>query len=161
MQDIDQVDRAVHEILGALALPDDDRTLERLLRAAGDATGKRIELRPISNPDQHHTGYWIDHGSYGVIMYRPTDTESIRVHTILHECIHAVGGHWGCSARPETADALRAAVGDPIISIRARSILTTMLTDDAQVEEAVAERGAFALARWLRGADTASAADIF
>lgn len=161
MKDIDEVDGAVRGIVDRLALPDDERTLERLLRAVSDARGIPVEVRPISNPDQHHTGYWIDHGDYGVIMYRPTDTDSIQLHTILHECIHAVGEHRGCSARPETVDELRAATADPVISIRGRSVVNGSLGDAEQAEEVVAERGAFALARWLRGSGTTSAAEIF
>lgn len=161
IKDANQVEQAVQSILDRLDLPDDDRTLARLLRAVSDARGIPVELRPISNPDQHHTGYWIEHDGYGVIMYRPTDTRSIQLHTILHECIHAVGEHCGCSARPETVDQLRAAAADPILSIRARPVLKDYLKDDEQAEEVIAERGAFALARWLRGTGSTAAAEIF
>jgi hypothetical protein len=161
----DQVEVAVDDqlqgILDRLALPDDDRSFDRLFGIVESLYGKRLDISSISSPDQHHTGYWIDHDDYGVIMYRKADTATVRLHTLLHEFIHVVGGHSGCSARPEAADAIRNAGGDSIISIRGRSVTDGHLSDELQLEEVVAEQGAFALARWLRGAGSEAAADIF
>lgn len=161
----DQVEVAVDEqlqaILDRLALPDDDRSFARLIGVVESLYGKRLDISAISSPDQHHTGYWIDHDDYGVIMYRKADTATVQLHTVLHEFIHVVGGHSGCSARPEAAEAIRNASGDSIISIRGRSVTEGHLSDELQLEEVIAEEGAFALARWLRGAGSEAAADIF
>jgi hypothetical protein len=156
-----EIDAKVHELLASLALPSNDRRFDRLLAAVEAHYGKRIVISPISSPDQHHTGYWIDHDDYGVIMYRETDTATVQLHTVLHEFTHVVGGHCGCSARPESAAMLEQDAVDSIISIRGRSVTEEHLTDAVLLEEVVAERGAFALARWLRGGSSEAAADIF
>jgi len=155
------VDEQVQAILDQLELPDDDRSFDCLIGVVESLYGKRLDINPISSPDQHHTGYWIDHDDYGVIMYRKADTATVQLHTVLHELVHVVGGHSGCSARPEAAKAFRNAGGASIISIRARSVTEGHLSDELQLEEVVAEQGAFALARWLRGAGSEAAADIF
>ncbi len=114
----DQVEVAVDEqlqgILDRLALPDDDRSFDRLFGIVESLYGKRLDISSISSPDQHHTGYGSTTTNYGVIMYRKADTATVRLHTLLHEFIHVVGGHSGCSARPAAADAIRNAGGDSI-----------------------------------------------